>query len=219
MFVNNKKPPSDGIEMNGRTKYQKVQADSQHGGFFSIEDTEEDDAAHSDSEDVEISFTTKPVALSPLSESQNGNILHQLKEVWSTITFAWMEELLKRGNEKPLEKEDLLPLPPSDAPDEIYRRFSTVWNDLKVPQANKNSNDNDNILIKTFSYAFGKPFAAAGVLKLIHDSSLFMGPLLLNKLIYFLSDPNGQLKEGLMYVLGFFVVNLVMSLCLRQYFW
>ena len=67
--------------------------------------------------------------------------------------------------------------------------------------------------------AFGGPFAGAGLLKLVHDSLIFVGPLALNKLIFILRDPTQPLSLGLRYVAAIFFANFVMSLCLRQYFW
>jgi hypothetical protein len=92
-------------------------------------------------------------------------------------------------------------------------------------------------------HAFGGPFMAVGGLKLVHDrylflfsdgslsflpnhpepclscsvsSCMFVGPMLLNRLIAFLKDPNVPLSTGLAYVAGIFLANFVMSLCLRQ---
>jgi hypothetical protein len=45
---------------------------------------------------------------------------------------------------------------------------------------------------------------------------MFVGPMLLNRLIAFLKDPNVPLSTGLAYVAGIFLANFVMSLCLRQ---
>lgn len=74
-------------------------------------------------------------------------------------------------------------------------------------------------LAKTYLYVFGYPFMVAGALKLVHDSLIFVGPLILNKLIVFLGDPSQPQRVGLEYVAVLFFANLVMSLCLRQYFW
>ena len=67
--------------------------------------------------------------------------------------------------------------------------------------------------------SFGTPYMMVGGLKLFHDSCMFVGPLMLNRLIVFLSDPTIPLSTGLYYVLGIFLSNFAMSICLRQYFW
>ena len=74
-------------------------------------------------------------------------------------------------------------------------------------------------LTKTFLSVFGFPFMIAGLLKLVHDSCIFVGPNILNKIILFLGDPSQPRIVGIKYVVILFIANLTMSLCLRQYFW
>jgi ABC-type multidrug transport system fused ATPase/permease subunit len=59
----------------------------------------------------------------------------------------------------------------------------------------------------------------AGLLKLVHDSCLFIGPILLKDIINYLNEKETNLKKGLTYVFYLFLSQLAMSLCLRQYFW
>ncbi len=141
---------------------------------------------------------------------------------WTIITFSWMQDLLEIGKQKPLELSDLYYLSHSDSAEGIYKRFKINW----IQQMQEFFLLHDKItkherpsLVKTFFYTFGKPFAAAAVLKLIHDSALFMGPVLLSKLVQFLDDPSQPMTTGLKYVAYLFLTNLLMSLCLRQYFW
>ncbi|KAJ1439399.1 pdr transporter [Ochromonadaceae sp. CCMP2298] len=124
-----------------------------------------------------------------------------------------MQELLRKGNEKPLEMDDLYKLSYSDSAEGVYQNFKEGWTrELQKP-------GQEPSLAWAFFHAFGTPFLAAAVLKFIHDSALFVGPQLLNALINFLEDPEAPLQTGLLYVLGLFLANLVMSICLRQYFW
>jgi len=212
---------SKDIEMSGRKgkEYNKVMTSSAHGQF-SIEDEDED---------VEITFDRDSSNNGNFSEGDrnlNGyrtvlytgdkgvarNALDWVGDAWSTLTFSWMENLLKKGNEKPLEMEDLYKLPYEDCAEGVYKRFKRGWL-LQLNTAEEPS------LTWAFFHAFGRPFLTAALLKLVHDSSLFVGPQLLNALINFLNDPSEPMSTGLWYVFGLFASNLVMSLCLRQYFW
>ena len=51
-------------------------------------------------------------------------------------------------------------------------------------------------LIRTLYNAYGSDFVRAGLLKLVHDSCLFVGPQVLNRLIHFLRDPDAPLSYG-----------------------
>jgi len=46
---------------------------------------------------------------------------------------------------------------------------------------------------------FGWEFYAVGLLKFVADCSLFMGPILLNKLIGFIEDKNEPISHGYLY--------------------
>jgi hypothetical protein len=51
-------------------------------------------------------------------------------------------------------------------------------------------------LIWTLYHAFGAEFLRAGLLKLVHDSCLFVGPQVLNRLIHFMRDPHATIIYG-----------------------
>ena len=111
-------------------------------------------------------------------------------------------------------QSDLYPLEPVDSARGIYKTFKKHWK----AQVKANTHQREKInLAWAFINAFGGPFIAAGALKLIYDSLNFVNPLLLNKLVKFLNSDE-PLIVGINYVIILFFANLVMSLCLRQYF-
>ncbi|KAL7549875.1 hypothetical protein ACHAWF_013132, partial [Thalassiosira exigua] len=75
-------------------------------------------------------------------------------------------------------------------------------------------------LTRALRRAFGYDFLVrAGLLKLIHDGCLFVGPQVLNGLIRFLRDGEAPLSEGLRLTVVVTVSQVVMSVCLRHYFY
>ncbi len=198
-----------------KAEYSKVSLNQSSHGNFSIVDEEDD-------EDIEVNL--RDTSLN--SDTFTGNkslpddpkwslkcIQINISELWSTLTFSWMRPLLQVGNQRALEMRDLYELAPQDSSEGVYRKFKHFW----AEQLQKNAANPS--LVYTFMHAFGKPFLAAGGLKLIHDTSIFVGPYLLNALIKFLNDPSQPTSTGMWYVLGLFLANLTMSICLRQYFW
>lgn len=134
------------------------------------------------------------------------------------------------GNGRALEQEDLYELSKEDSSAGVYAQFSRHWKKQLAKRKklkNKLVNEGDKVekrgpkpsLSIALLRAFGGPFAGAGLLKLVHDSLIFVGPLSLNKLILILGDPEKPLSLGLFYVAAIFLSNFCMSLCLRQYFW
>lgn len=64
-------------------------------------------------------------------------------------------------------------------------------------------------LFKLLHKCFGWEFYSVGILKFITDSTSFMGPLLLNKLIGFIEDKNEPIMYGYLYASLIFVSALI----------
>ena len=73
-------------------------------------------------------------------------------------------------------------------------------------------------LARALALAYGGDFARAGVLKLVHDLCVFVGPRVLNGLILYLRDPVSPASVGLRLTTYVTAAQLLMSLCLRHYF-
>ena len=145
------------------------------------------------------------------SPQNDSSVLGTLKEMVDTTLFMWMKPVLELGNRQPLDFSDLLELHPEDQAETVNEQFHKAWN-LQLTTKETPS------IIMAYAHAFGYPFYLAGGLKLIHDLLIFTGPYFLNKIIYFLDDPSEPISVGLTYVTLLFLTNIVMSLCLRQYF-
>ena len=215
--------------------YSKVSSSSSHGNF-SIEDDDDDDEENNDG----TSTVPEPAAIrTSLSLNDFGHITTSVsnsdnqaepcafpRSAWNVLTFGWMKPLLQLGNERALEQTDLLPLLDADRADSIYTTFKGYWREqlamYNVEFEDVNEKDPNSIpssLVKTYAQAFGLQFFFAGGLKLIYDSCLFLGPLILNLLIKFLNDPDEPFAFGMWLVLAMFTTQFLMSVCLRQYFW
>lgn len=168
-----------------------------------VDDEEDDDASEDDTH-----------AGQEETESSKGfiSLLHtKFGELTNFLMFNWLRKLLELGNQRPLEQDDLYDLKRNDRAINIYKIFAKNWKH----QLHKTKPS----LVITFIESYGLPFILVGFLKLIHDICLFLGPYLLNKIIVFLNDTEEPISTGLKYVLYLFLINLIMSLCLRQYFW
>lgn len=197
--------------MANKGKYKSVLNKSNHG-VFTIEDDDDNvveivlNGTTEKNETVDATVPTIPV----------NSRVSLLGRLWTTLTFAWMKPLLTLGNTRALEQSDLYDLEYPDTSNGIFKIFRKYWNRQMQKEVAKAGSAS---LSLSFMQAFGFPFISAGFLKLIHDSCLFIGPLLLNALINLLSDPAASPSIGYLYVLGLFLSNLAMSICLRQYFW
>ncbi|POM57660.1 Multidrug resistance protein ABC Superfamily, partial [Phytophthora palmivora] len=134
----------------------------------------------------------------------------QLSGCLGNIFFTWVTPLMKLGNERPLESDDLFQLDPYNRADNVSRKFADAWE--------QQTHSKKPSLVWALGKAFGFKFVVAGFLKLIHDSLQFVGPMIIKDIIAYLSDPTAPLSEGLTYASVIFVSGVVQSFALRQYF-
>eukprot|EP00937_MAST-01D_sp_MAST-1D-sp2_P003616 g3616.t1 len=133
----------------------------------------------------------------------------------SVLMFGWIAPLLRLGNAQPLDHADLMPLESCDTAAEVLRRVEASL----PPDRLHGSRTCARSLAVGFARAFGRPFFAAALLKLVHDSLLFVGPQVLRGIIHFLKEPGAPMSRGLLYAFVLLLSGVVQSLCLRQYFY
>ena len=136
--------------------------------------------------------------------------------IFAMLTFQWLVPLLRLGNSKEqLNPEDLrtLPLPPSCETNNVSKLFEYYWS-LETQTSNKG----DVSMARCLAKAYGPDFLRAGLLKLVHDLNVFVGPIVLNQLIQFLRDPNAPLSTGLLLTMAVTISQTIMSFALRHYF-
>jgi len=143
--------------------------------------------------------------------------------LFSSLTFNWFLPLLDLGNcKEQLDPEDLdvLPLPPSCQADPVSKSFEYYWDMAKEKSKIMKSKGEiwEPSVARCLFRAYGKDYFIAGLLKLVHDINIFVGPVVLHGLVEFLSDPNAPLRHGLLLTLYVTLSQLIMSLCLRHYF-
>jgi len=142
----------------------------------------------------------------------------------SALTFQWFVPLLKIGNAKDrLDPEDLkqIPLPPSCETKNAMAEFEKYWKEdvreYKLAQQDQKK-EREPSLAWCLTKAFIKDYIKAGFLKLIHDINVFVGPIVLHGLIQFLRDPYANMQEGIVLTATVTVSQILMSFCLRHYF-
>lgn len=141
--------------------------------------------------------------------------------IWDKLTFGWMNPLMLLGNaKKRLEPEDIAQLPlPNDARTANLRdAFEVAWA-KELSKAKATGGGKEPSLIMTLFRAFGFDCVVNGfILKIIHDSCVFVGPLVLNKMILFLGSDEYPISYGLKLTFAVTISQLTMSFCLRHYF-
>ncbi|CAL7934283.1 unnamed protein product [Xylocopa violacea] len=153
--------------------------------------------------------------------------------ITSKLIFHWVNPLMEKGVRGLLNhSDDLFEIPeyiststisqkidkhlqnmPSDINNRMGSTESVLTTDVQVVT-------NKITLFKLLHKCFGLEFYSVGILKFIGDSTSFMGPLLLNKLIGFVEDKNEPLSYGYLYASLIFISALVGAFCNTHFtFW
>ncbi|KAI5959813.1 YCF1 [Candida pseudojiufengensis] len=163
---------------------------------------------------MEVYFPMKPLnyfqRLKTISPYDRAN-------VFSRITFDWIGGLMKKGYSTFLTEKDLPPLPKDLKAKNTTNEFNHYWN--RQPSTKKS-------LFWAISQAFGGEFLLGGVFKAAQDSLAFIQPQLLRLLIKFVNDYSKSVKQGkplpltrgLMIAVSMFLVSIIQTACLHQYF-
>lgn len=163
---------------------------------------------------IETVFPMKPINYAQRVKSVSP---YDRANVFSRITFDWIGGLMKRGYIQFLTQKDLPPLPQSLKATNTTNEFDYYWS--KQPAGKKS-------LFWAISKAFGGQFLLGGVFKAAQDCLAFIQPQLLRLLIKFVNDYSQSVKhgdplpltKGLLIAVAMFVVSIVQTACLHQYF-
>ncbi|KAJ2726275.1 hypothetical protein GGI07_000752, partial [Coemansia sp. Benny D115] len=133
--------------------------------------------------------------------------------IFSQLTFSWMTPLLEKGFRKPLQMEDTWELGTEYRPDIVTKHFQRNWRD--------ELRSNSPSLFRATMRTYGVAWALGGLYKLIKDLVSFLNPILLSRLIGFVSAYGTEHAEpieyGYFYALSMFVVASVQTLAFQQH--
>ncbi|KAK6461643.1 P-loop containing nucleoside triphosphate hydrolase protein [Scheffersomyces coipomensis] len=135
--------------------------------------------------------------------------------IFSRITFDWMGGLMKKGHQQYLTEQDLPVLPTELKATATTNEFNEYW-----------KTQSKHSLFLAIAKAFGSSFLLGGVFKGLQDSLAFVQPQLLRLLIKFVNDYSESAKtgnpipltKGFLISISMFIVSVVQTACLHQYF-
>lgn len=162
---------------------------------------EGENAAKPEGTSTEIIYGAYPA--SPNSPEENGTIIDR-------ILFSWMNPLLQLSSKRPLEAEDLPKLSTVDETAMLTDTLEQAW--LAQLKTGRPS------FFRALTAVFLPAFAFAGIFKIFNDSIIFVGPILLSKLILFIQTPSEPLWRGIMYAFFMGLAAILQSLFIHAYF-
>ncbi|XP_043508427.1 ATP-binding cassette sub-family C member 10 [Frieseomelitta varia] len=158
----------------------------------------------------------------------------------SKLIFHWVNPLMEKGVHGSLNNsDDLFDLPEyistntinqkidkhlqnmqSDVTNRVENFESILENNEEETETHIQTIKNKITLFKLLHKCFGCEFYFVGILKFITDSTSFLGPLLLNKLIGFIEDKSEPVLYGYLYASLIFISALIGAFCNTHFtFW
>ncbi|XP_058779034.1 ABC transporter C family member 10-like isoform X1 [Vicia villosa] len=132
---------------------------------------------------------------------------------FSKISFWWLNPLMKKGQEKTLQDEDIPTLQESERAESCYLSFVE-----QVNRQGENEPSSHSSVLWTIVLCHWKEIFMTGFFALIKVLAVSCGPLLLNAFIL-VSEGNESFKyEGYVLVISLFIMKIVESLSQRQWY-
>ncbi|KOM55294.1 hypothetical protein LR48_Vigan10g118600 [Vigna angularis] len=131
----------------------------------------------------------------------------------SKMSFWWLNPLMRRGQEKTLQDEDIPTLRESDRTESCYLSFLERLNREKGKEPLSQSS-----VLWTIVWCHRREILMTGFFALLKVLTLSTGPVLLNAFIL-VSEGNGSFKyEGYVLVILLFIIKIIESLSQRQWY-
>ena len=91
------------------------------------------------------------------------------------LQTAGVSPLIKAGYKRGLHESDVWGLAQEDRSQTLRRRFSKQWD--------REQGEENPSLFRALRRAFWRPFVAGGLWKLLDDAAVFVGPIILSRVI------------------------------------
>ncbi|TPX54113.1 hypothetical protein PhCBS80983_g06048 [Powellomyces hirtus] len=136
--------------------------------------------------------------------------------IFSRLTFHWMDALMKLGSRKDLEMDDLWNLNREDSAEVTGGKFQANWQE----ELTKKSPSFLRAMLKTYGLYFGN----AAIFKIAQDSLAFVQPYFLRQLMEFARGYSDHDRHPLPIERGFMIAGMMLltaitqTIMLHQYF-
>ncbi|KAI3939222.1 hypothetical protein MKX01_002090 [Papaver californicum] len=139
-----------------------------------------------------------------------GDLTGSFRSLWYHLTFKSINSVMDIGVMKQLGYDDLIQPPTELNTSSCYGALLESW---VAEQSDHNTHPS---LFRAVCYAYGWQYMYLGLLKVVNDCLGFVGPLLLNRLIWFLQQGSGHL-DGYILAISLGLTSIIKSFMDTQY--
>ncbi|XP_026449117.1 ABC transporter C family member 8-like isoform X2 [Papaver somniferum] len=134
--------------------------------------------------------------------------------LFSKLTFSWLNSFMSRGHIKPLVLEDIPNLVPEDEAFTAYQAFFHAWELLR---SQKSSENNSNLVLRALAKVYFKEMILVGIFAFLRTLSVVVSPLLLYGFVNYSTRKDESSSHGISLVGLLVTIKVVESLCQRQF--
>ncbi|KAI3894612.1 hypothetical protein MKW92_035428 [Papaver armeniacum] len=145
-----------------------------------------------------------------LEECSVGDFTGMSRSFWYHLTFKSINSVMDIGVMKQLGYDDLIQPPIELNTSSCYSALLESW------VAEQRDHKTHPSLFRAICYAYGWQYMYLGLLKVVNDCLGFVGPLLLNRLIWFLQQGSGHL-DGYVLAISLGLTSIIKSFMDTQY--
>lgn len=195
--------------------------------FLECSDVEMGDPIASPDDDDDLEAEAEP-------EEEPDEFAHKASPIekanlFSRLSFHWMQPLMSLGARKFLRQSDMWSLPKSEEAEQLGHAFQYHWTKhahRSLERGRPLESTGKLRFWQTLYYAFGAPFALAAIFKVVQDVMAFVQPQILRALLAFVQTwewaPTDALRgtplRGFVMVALLFITSAIQTLSLHQYF-
>ncbi|MCL7024271.1 hypothetical protein MKW94_017541, partial [Papaver nudicaule] len=135
--------------------------------------------------------------------------------LFSKLTFSWLNSLMWMGHSKPLTLEDIPNLVPEDEALIAYQAFFHAWELLR---SQKSSDNDSNLVLWALAKVYYKEMILVGTYAFLRTLSVVISPLLLYAFVKYSTRKEESLSHGISLVGLLVIVKVTESLSQRHWY-
>ncbi|MCO5578470.1 hypothetical protein L7F22_032313 [Adiantum nelumboides] len=179
----------------------------------------------------------------PLPHTSSTTSPYLTSNWFKSLTFWWLDPLLRVGNKRALQLSDVPHLAPEDEAATLYNAFAAAWaeqrkgssspsdsssslnaNDLQAKGSSSENKASQNLasqqpsIVKALAKCYWKLALRTGVCALIRSVAMTSGPIVLLLFVNYTSGEELFAGEGYVLVVGLFLAKTIESLGQRHWY-
>ncbi|KAI3866498.1 hypothetical protein MKX03_023189 [Papaver bracteatum] len=165
--------------------------------------------------DSQVSLVREPLlSSSPIKGEEEDSCPYSTANLYTFLTFSWLNPLLDLGNKKTIDLDDVPQFSRDDSASGIY----PIFKDKLLHAGGCGDEISNSKLVRSLLWLTWREVLYTALLSLVYVCASFVGPYLIDFFVQYLNDPAAQQfnSKGYVLVSAFVFAKIVESLSMRH---